>query len=91
MANVLASVAEYENELRSERIVAGQAAARASGKRWGGSKKGRRVKVSREQMETILRLHAENRPIAAISRILGLSRPTVYSVLGNGQHGSSNR
>lgn len=44
MANVLASVAVYENEVRSERIIAGQAVARAN----------------------------------------GLSRPTVYSVLGNG-------
>ena len=37
MANVLASVAQFETELRSERILAGQAAARAQGKRWGGS------------------------------------------------------
>ena len=34
--NVLASVAAYENEVRSERIVAGQAVARANGKRWYG-------------------------------------------------------
>ncbi len=37
MANVLASVAAYENEVRSERIVAGQQAARAQGKSWGGA------------------------------------------------------
>ncbi len=40
MANVLASVAAYENEVRSERIMAGQDAARAAGKRWGGSTSG---------------------------------------------------
>ena len=39
MANVLASVAAYENEVRSERIRAGQAVAHANGKRWGGSER----------------------------------------------------
>ena len=33
MANVLASVAQYETEIRAERILAGQAVARARGKR----------------------------------------------------------
>lgn len=46
MANVLASVAAYENEVRSERILAGQAVARANGKRWGGSQKGRHITVT---------------------------------------------
>ncbi len=82
IANVLASVAAYENEVRSERIVAGQEAARAADKRWGGSEKGRRVKVTEEQAETIPRFRAERKTIAAIARAVGLSRPTVYSVLG---------
>ncbi len=83
MANVLASVAAYENEVRSERIVAGQAAARANGKTWGGSKKGRRVKVTDEQVRTIERMHIEGATKAAMSRATGLSRPTVYAVLGS--------
>jgi DNA invertase Pin-like site-specific DNA recombinase len=37
MANILAGVAEYETEVRAERILAGQAAARIRGIRWGGS------------------------------------------------------
>jgi DNA invertase Pin-like site-specific DNA recombinase len=81
MANVLASMAAYENEVRSERIVAGQAAARTAGRRWGGSVKGRRIKVTREQIETIKRLHQEGGKVSAIARATGLSRPTVYSVL----------
>lgn len=81
IANVLASVAAYENEVRSERIVAGQAAARAEGKRWGGSKKGRRLTVTPEQIAAIRRLHAEGESKAAIARATGLSRPTIYSVL----------
>ena len=82
MANMLASVACYENEVRAERIVAGQAAARAEGKRWGGSAKGRRVKVTPEQTTSVRRLRAEGAKVAAIARATGLSRPTVYSVLG---------
>ncbi len=82
MANVLASVAAFENEVRTERIVAGQEAARAAGKRWGGSKKGRRIKVTDEQVDTIQRLKGEGTPIASIARATGLTRPTVYSVLG---------
>lgn len=38
MANLLASVATYETEIRAERVLAGQAAARENGKTWGGSK-----------------------------------------------------
>ncbi len=87
MANVIASVACYENEVRSERIVAGQAAARAEGKQWGGSKQGRRIKVTDEQVETVLRLHSEggkSGKVAAIARATGLSRPSVYAVLAEG-------
>jgi DNA invertase Pin-like site-specific DNA recombinase len=81
MANVLASVAAYENEVRSERIISGQAVARANGKHWGGRQKGQRIKVKPEQIETIRRLRNEARPVSAIARAVGLSRPTIYSVL----------
>ncbi|MFC1597397.1 recombinase family protein [Planctomycetota bacterium] len=81
MANVLASVAAYENEVRGERVRAGQAVARANGKRWGGSKKGRRTKVSALQETTIHRLKESGESVAEIARTVGLSRPTVYSVL----------
>jgi DNA invertase Pin-like site-specific DNA recombinase len=82
IANVLASVAEYENEVRSERVRAGQLAARAAGKTWGGSQKGRRLKVTDEAIETIRRMLSDGASKAAMSRATGLSRPTVYSVLG---------
>jgi len=83
MANVLASVAAYENEVRSERIRAGQAVARAKGKSWGGSQKGRRIKVTPEQAQAIVRLRGEGQKVASIARATGLSRPTVYSVLNS--------
>ncbi len=81
MANVLASVAAYETEVRAERILAGQAAARAKGKTWGGSEKGRRIKVNDEQIRLIHRMKAEGEKVAAIARATGLSRPTIYDVL----------
>ena len=84
MANVLASVAQYETEIRAERILAGQAVARARGKRWGGSKPGRHVKVTAEQIRSAKRLRREETPVAVIARTVGLSRPTIYRILRNG-------
>lgn len=84
MANVLASVAAYENEVRSERILAGQDAARAAGKSWGGSKKGRKISVTVEQESTIRRMHADGATKAAMACATGLTRPAVYAVLRGG-------
>ena len=81
MANVLASVAQYETEVRAERVRAGQAVARASGKRWGGSKKGRRLSVTDDQIRMIRRMAQEGEKVARIARATGLSRPTVYRLL----------
>jgi DNA invertase Pin-like site-specific DNA recombinase len=81
MANVLASVAAFENEIRSERIIAGQAAARAQGKVWGGSAKGIRKKVTGVQTQVIKDLRLNGTPISRIAQAVGLSRPTIYSVL----------
>lgn len=81
MAHVLASVAQYETEVRVERIVAGQAAARAAGKKWGGSEKGTRHKVTGDQERIVRMLRSEGKSVLAISKAVGLSRPTVYSVL----------
>ena len=81
VAGALTSVALYESESRSERILAGQAAARAKGVHWGGSTKGRRLKVTHELETRVKRLQARGKPISHIARETGLSRPTVYRVL----------
>lgn len=81
MANVLASVAQYENEVRGERVKAGQAVARAQGKRWGGSKPGVRKKVTPAQEKIIRQLRDDGERIAHIALAVGLSRPTIYDVL----------
>ena len=39
-ANIIASVAAYETEVRAERVKAGQQAVKSNGKKWGGSKRG---------------------------------------------------
>lgn len=83
MANVLASVAQYETEVRAERTLAGQEVARARGKTWGGSKPGRLLHVSKEQLEVVRRMHAAGEGKSAMARATGLSRPTIYNVLEN--------
>lgn len=82
LANMLASIAQFETEVRVERILAGQAAARAAGKVLGGGKPGRRIRLSVEKEKAIRHLHREGKPIAEIARVVGLSRPTVYRAIG---------
>jgi DNA invertase Pin-like site-specific DNA recombinase len=79
MANVLASVAAYETEVRAERVQAGQAVARQHGKTWGGSKSGRLITVTVEQRNQVLAMRGEK--VARIARTVGLSRPTIYRLL----------
>ena len=80
-ARILASVAEYETEVRAERVAAGQAVAKRKGKKWGGSKKGWRWKVTDDQVAAIREMKAAGKKIAHIARVTGLSRPTIYRVL----------
>jgi DNA invertase Pin-like site-specific DNA recombinase len=89
MANMLASIAQFETEVRAERTLAGQAVAREKGKRWGGSKKGRRISVKPEQVEAVKRYHTEGWKVAKIARAVALSRPTIYRLLALKQANSS--
>jgi DNA invertase Pin-like site-specific DNA recombinase len=81
MANVLASVAQFETEVRAERQREGIDAAKAAGKKWGGSKPGVRKKVSDVQQKMIRQMKKQGEPISRIAAAVGLSRPTIYSVL----------
>jgi DNA invertase Pin-like site-specific DNA recombinase len=82
MANVLSSVAQYETEVRSERQAAGIAVAKANGVRFGRPEgKGKRLKVTDEQGEQVIRLASEGMPKAQIARATGLSRPTIYAII----------
>lgn len=80
-ARILASVAEYETEIRAERVAAGQAVARKKGKKWGSSERGWRWKVTDDQVAAIHEMRSAGKAISQIARVTGLSRPTVYRVL----------
>ena len=56
----------------------------AAGKTWGGSAKGRRIKVTHDQARIIGQMKLAGEKIAAIARATGLSRPTIYAVLESG-------
>jgi DNA invertase Pin-like site-specific DNA recombinase len=86
MANVLASVAQFETEIRAERQREGIAAAKAAGKRWGGSKPGVCKKVSPTQVKMIRAMKEQGESITAIAQATHLSRPTIYSVLHRTGH-----
>lgn len=77
---VLAGVAQFELEIKTERQRAGIEAAKAAGKTWGGRAKGTRVKVTLEKEEAVKDLVRLKKPISEISRVTGLSRPTIYKI-----------
>lgn len=81
MANVLASVASYETEVRRERQAAGIAAAKAAGRKWGGRKKGANWKVLPEQAVVARDMRNAGKSIQKIAQTLCLSRPTIYRLL----------
>lgn len=81
MLVVLAGVSQYETEVRKERQIAGIEKAKAEGKTWGGRKVGTRVKLTEEKEALIRQLHGQDTPIAAIARMVGLTRKTVYMAL----------
>lgn len=82
MGHVLASVAEYETEIRAERVLAGLEAARERGARLGRPAGVHTpVKVTSEQAAQVRRLSGEGKGVTQVARAVGLSRPTVYRIL----------
>lgn len=80
MANVLASVAAYETEVRSERVKAGLDASDKKPGRPKGIHKP--LKVTDEHRAIARQMKGEKKGVAVIARTLGLSRQTVYAILG---------
>lgn len=87
LVNILGSIAEFESELKSERILAGQAAARAKGKTWGGSQRGRLAGISIEQAKTIVKLHGEGMKMSGIARSVNVHRSSCYRIVRNFESG----
>jgi DNA invertase Pin-like site-specific DNA recombinase len=74
--------AQLENENRTERVLAGQAAARDRGVKFGRPKgTGKPLRVSPEHRRLARQLKSEGMPIARIARTIGLSRDTIYRIL----------
>jgi len=81
---ILSSVAAYETEVRKERQMAGIQAVRNRNARkcpWGGSKPGRRLKVTFEKEQLVRRLRAEGKGVTQIARLVGLARQTCYTLV----------
>lgn len=78
---ILAGFAEYERELIGERVRAGQAKARARGKRWGGRKPGTRPKLTDDVVRSVKTLVGDGVPKAKVARQLGIDRKSVYAAL----------
>jgi DNA invertase Pin-like site-specific DNA recombinase len=81
MANVLASVAAYETEVRSERQMAGIAVAKARGVKFGRPPGSKSSRVPEAKRATIIDHKAAGWKISDIARAVGLARKTVYAVL----------
>jgi len=90
IANVLASVAAYEVEVGSERIRAGQKAARAAGKNWGGSKKGRLNTITKEQAKAVIKMKGRGEKISTIAKTLNMNRTSIYRILKRHKEGVLN-
>ena len=74
--------AQLENENRTERVLAGQAAARDRGVKFGRPKgTGKPLRVSPEHRRIARQLKSEGMPVARIARTIGLSRDTIYRIL----------
>ncbi len=82
---VLSGVGAFETEVRSERQRAGIAAARASGKRWGGRTPGTVNRGTPEKRTAAKQLHAQGKTIAEISRVIGMGRQSVYRLLAQAE------
>ena len=83
LANILASLSQWETEVRADRIRAGQAAARAAGRTWGGSRAGRTTArtPTPDQRRAIADLRAAGHSARAIARATGVNRTTVSRLI----------
>jgi DNA invertase Pin-like site-specific DNA recombinase len=81
MANVLASVAAYETEVRSERQMAGIAVAKQNGVKFGRPLGTKHSRIPPEKRKAVIEHKDAGWKIAEIARAVGLARKTVYAVL----------
>lgn len=80
MRGILASVAQFEREVRAERQAAGIAAAKARGKVLGGRAKGARNAKTIAVEGAARKMLAAGATVAEIARACKVSRTTVYAM-----------
>lgn len=90
LANVLASVAAYESEVKGERVRAGQSVAKKNGKTWGGKRHAKPWKVTPEVEKGILTMISDGVPVSRVANSFQLSRDTVYKVIRRDQEKQGN-
>lgn len=81
IANVLASVAQFETEMRREKVIAGIEAKRKRGEKWNNGRPVGTVKWTKQDVEAIKSMKASGLPVAKIVSRVKLSRSTIYSIL----------
>jgi DNA invertase Pin-like site-specific DNA recombinase len=81
MANVLASVAAYETEVRSERQMAGIAAAKANGVKFGRPPGTKKSRIPDAKRAAVVAHKAAGWKVSDIAHAVGLARKTIYAVL----------
>ena len=74
---MIAAFAEFEREIMRARTLDGLAAARARGRNGG-----RKPALSKSQSELAKNLVASGESISQVALDLGVSRPTIYRVIG---------
>lgn len=84
LLTVLAGVAEFETEVRSERQRAGIAAVKKNNNGkcpWGGRKVGTRITITAEKEAAIKDMYAAKKSVSVIAKVIGVSRKSVYQVV----------
>lgn len=81
IANVLASVAQFESELRADKIRAGLAAKKARGEDWGNGRPQGSTKWTDKDAKAVETMRAAKVPVSTIVERLKLSRSTVYNII----------
>lgn len=77
---MIAAFAEFEREIMRSRTIDGLAAARARGR-----KGGRKPAMTQSKIQIAKSMYDEGKGINVIAEVLGVSRPTIYRALENGQ------
>ena len=78
--NMLAAIAQFENEIRAERQADGIAKAKEQGTRFG-----RQASLTPTQIEELRQRRANGETVPALMRFYGLSKSTIYRYLSSSE------